>query len=221
MAILSQTKTGTSAMVKSLGFKATIALNNPPSVKHIGYDNFEKFIQPLIEARTGAARSGYEVVMVMREPLDWLGSWYRYRTRENLANADNPAVAEKYTGNISFEDFIASVCQTGKRPAYARIGSPCSVAFDSAGKLAVDRIYPYEDLSGLYEVLEARLKRKVVIEKSNVSPKMPLELSNELQQMVRKTYPFECELHAALQRDGTIPERFKGASPVTAEGDDD
>ena len=40
-----------------------------------------------------------ETVCVIREPIDWLGSWYRFRSRSSAPKA-------KSTKGISFETFV-------------------------------------------------------------------------------------------------------------------
>jgi len=43
----------------------------------------------------------------VRNPYDWMGSWYRYRQRDALRD---PAHRHhhRYTGNMSFDDFVAT-----------------------------------------------------------------------------------------------------------------
>src|SRR6478735_6787005 len=105
LVILSQPKTGTTALEAVLSPRASISVSKPPELKHMSYRGFMTFVAPLIEATTGLDRSDYEVVSVMREPVDWLGSWYRYRTRDELKKPDNPR-SVNFTGHLSFDDFV-------------------------------------------------------------------------------------------------------------------
>src|SRR6478735_1410055 len=89
LVILSQPKTGTTALDSALASRASLAVSGPPEMKHSGYRKFMRFVAPWIQAQTGLARKDYEIVSVMREPVDWLGSWYRYRTRERLVKKQN------------------------------------------------------------------------------------------------------------------------------------
>ncbi|MFT7107526.1 MAG: hypothetical protein ACJAVT_002050 [Yoonia sp.] len=41
---------------------------------------------------------------IVRNPIDWLGSWYCYRTREDLIGHEN------CTRDISFNDFALEYC---------------------------------------------------------------------------------------------------------------
>ena len=56
-----------------------------------------------ILARYGYPRGRYELVCIIREPIDWTASWWRYRSR--------PATVGKasYTGDMSFDEFADRV----------------------------------------------------------------------------------------------------------------
>lgn len=219
--ILSQPKTGTTALDSALGPRASIAVNSPPEMKHTGYRKFMKFVAPWIQAQTGLARKNYEVVAVMREPIDWLGSWYRYRTREELSGGSGER-AGNYTGNISFEQFVLDVCKPkGEQPSYARMNSPCGVALAGERSIGVDRLFPYEDMSGLYELIEARTGKSVETKKMNVSPAMPLELSEAAREKIAGKFAFAFDVHASLKKDGTVEPRFRRADDGEEDGSED
>ncbi|MDB5526297.1 MAG: gamma-glutamyl kinase [Rhizobium sp.] len=207
--ILSQPKTGTTALDNALAHRASIVVNSPPEMKHLAYRKFMKFVAPWIRAQTGLTRKQYEVVSVMREPIDWLGSWYRYRTRERLNNpdADRPG---NYTGNVSFDQFILDVCKPKReQPSYAHINSPCSVALNGEDSVGIDRIFPYEDMSGLYELIEERTGKSVDTKQMNVSPEMKLEISDEARARIKEKLAFAFELHGSLRKDGFVDSRFR------------
>jgi hypothetical protein len=66
------------------------------ALKHINYKKYERYIEPLIENITGKKP---ETVCVMREPIDWLHSWYRYRKRDSASGS------KRSTQNITFSEF--------------------------------------------------------------------------------------------------------------------
>lgn len=215
LAILSQPKTGTTALDSALASRASIAVARPPDMKHINYRGFVKFVAPWIQAQTGLARKDYEIVSVMREPIDWLGSWYRFRTRERNDRKGN------YTGEISFDQFITDVAKPkGMRPFHARLGSPCGVALNGKESIGVDRIFPYEDLSGLYQLIEERTEEPVETTQMRVSPEMELTLSDEARAAIEKRLAFALRLHASLRRDGAIDPQFRHAGAEADEGDE-
>lgn len=217
LVILSQPKTGTTALDTALAPRASIVVSNPPQLKHMQYRKFMRFVAPWVKSQAGLDRSDYEVVSVMREPIDWLGSWYRYRTRDALKNANNKKQRANYAGDVNFEDFVSEVLKPRPdRRTFAQLGSPCGVALKGSGSIGCDRIYPYEDLSGLYELIEERTKRPIELSKMNVSPEGDMTLSEETRAKLMAQWAFAFDLHSSLQPDGSLDPRFK-----IAEDDED
>ncbi len=210
LAILSQPKTGSVALEQALFPRSDMIFKRPDRMKHINYKSFELYVSPMLLAVAGMARTDYEVVAVMREPLSWLGSMFRYNSRETWRN---PGQSElRYTGDVSFDEFVLNVCKPHpERPEYARIGSPCSVALDANGKIGVDRLFPYEDLSGLHRLVEERTGAAVEKKQLNVSPTRPMEITAETRSLFAAAYRFENELHASLQADGRVDQRYRSA----------
>src|SRR6056297_216797 len=113
LVLLSVPKTGSTAYEAALASHAAIIVSAPPELKHAPVFRYNRFFRPMIE-RFMAAEP--DVVAVMREPIDWLGSWYRYRRRDALSGHPNS------TMGISFDGFVSAYCQ-GQPPAFARVGS--------------------------------------------------------------------------------------------------
>jgi hypothetical protein len=215
LVILSQPKTGTTALEHALSRGASMAVNNPPSMKHISYHKFMTFVAPWLKAQTGLDRADYEVISVMREPVDWLGSWYRYRTREQLKDTDRKKRRGNYTGNVTFEAFVQEVLKPKtERAAYANLGKPCGVALTADGGLGCDRVFPYEDLSGLHEMIEERAKRQIDLKLMNVSPDGDMTLADETRARLKAEWQFAFDLHASLKRDGSIETRFRAEDHI-------
>ncbi|UVC11309.1 gamma-glutamyl kinase [Rhizobium sp. TH2] len=209
LVILSQPKTGTTALENALTPRSSISISKPPELKHMSYRGFMAYMAPMIEAHTRMKRSDYEVISVMREPLDWLGSWYRYRTRDELKKPDNPR-SVNYTGGMTFDQFVRDVCRpVGEQPVHARIKTPSWVSLSGMNAIGVDRLYPYENLSDLYQLIIDRTGKPIDAKLANVSPEMPLSLTNDTKAVLRRAFAFEFELHESLRRDGAINERFK------------
>ena len=209
LAILSQPKTGTTALEKSLSLRASMTIHGPPELKHVSYRGFMRDFAPLIESHTGLKRSEYLVVAAMREPLDWLGSWYRYRTRGKLLKKNHPR-SHNYTGEISYEEFARQVSSSGAdRPSYAEVKTPSWVSLAHRDCIGVDRLFPYEDLSGLYALIEERSGKPPEPDQLNVSPDMELTLSEEALALIRGKFRFDFDLHTSLSKDGMVDERFR------------
>ena len=218
LVILSQPKTGTTALEAVLSPHASISVSKPPELKHMSYRGFLKFVAPLIEAQTGLDRSDYEVIAVMREPVDWLGSWYRYRTRDELKKPGNPR-AVNFTGNMSFDDFVRDVCQPdGQQPQHARIKTPSWVALGGKDWIGIDRLFPYEARESFMDFVAERTGKPIETKMANVSPKMDLSLAHDMLARLKQHFSFEFALHDALSSDGRVPERFRSG---TASAPDD
>ncbi|MCY4180824.1 MAG: hypothetical protein OXD48_11235 [Litoreibacter sp.] len=130
-----------------------------------------------------------ETIAMIREPVSWLGSWYRYRRRSALAGHKNS------TENKSFDDFVeAYVSETP--PDFANIGAQSRFLCNDAGELAVDHLFVYEDFGPFISFLSDRLKREIVLDHVNASPKMDVALSTDLKNAVKERFARDFELHA-------------------------
>ena len=219
LVILSQPKTGTTALEAALSARASIVANKPPELKHMSYRGFMKYVAPLIEVQTGLDRSDYEVVAVMREPVDWLGSWYRYRTRDELKKPGNPR-GVNFTGNMSFDDFVRDIClPASEQPPHAQIKTPSWVALSGTGSIGIDRLFAYEALDAFYDFITDRTGKPIETGTTNVSPKMELTLRPENRERLKQHFAFEFDLYGALATDGTIPERFRSKGSVSSDED--
>ena len=113
LALLATPKTGTTAIAAALESLAAVSIQRPPELKHTPIKRFRRFIGPYLEQ---VSKDPFTVIGVMREPRDWLGSWYRYRQRAGIPDK------RKSTAGISFDEFDRAYC-TEKPPAYAAVGS--------------------------------------------------------------------------------------------------
>ena len=52
---------------------------DPPGVKHINWGKYQRQIRKMLENLTDGP---FETFGIVRHPLDWMESWYRYRHRE-------------------------------------------------------------------------------------------------------------------------------------------
>ncbi|WP_373353010.1 gamma-glutamyl kinase [Pseudoroseicyclus sp. CXY001] len=185
LAILAVPKTGTTALEKALGPEADIVFRDPPGLKHMTLFRFNRFVAPLME-KGGCPRP--ETVAVVREPLDWLGSWWRYRQRPD---------AWISTAGISFDEFVDAWCRS-KRPDFADIGTQSAMLKGEGDKIGVDHIFRYDQLGELHAFLEERLERKIEVPPANVSPQMPLELRPGMVQRLKKKGAEEFALWESL-----------------------
>lgn len=193
LALLAVPKTGTTAIEKSLSPFADISILNPPGLKHTPVAKFHRFVQPYLET-VGA--DAIETVGVIRNPLDWLSSWYRYRARPFLDGKPNS------TKDVSFDDFVLEVLKEDSAP-FARIGSQRRFLSNRDGDVDVTHLFKFEEISAYVRFLERRLKRNIGLGQANVSPKMDISLSKSVDATLRDAWAAEFELWESVQASET------------------
>ena len=188
LVLLSVPKTGTTALEAALAGDADMVLRNPPHLKHTNLAGWQDRFAPLFQDRVASFRT----VAVVRDPVDRLRSWYRYRHRDDLVGQPNS------TRGISFEDFAAEVMKPGDRAPYARIGTQSDFLTGKDGSRA-DLIYRYEDLGALVDFLARTLGREIRLERLNASPDMDTPLSVDMDAALRRYLAVDCALYAGAR----------------------
>lgn len=158
--------------------------------KHTRYDQFQRHIQPFLKAK-GFERSSYEVLCVSREPIDWLFSWWRYRSRDQLASRRRSHKRSHYAGHVTFEEFVQAYMRHHRgegRPeeSYAHLGRPSRFVQSLPGKPDLDRIYRYDRLDLLVKFLSKKIGQKVSLGAENASPPREFSLSDECYKELRE-----------------------------------
>jgi hypothetical protein len=187
LAILATPKTGSTAIEAALESLAAVSIQRPPALKHTNVARFHRFMGPYLEAASGHP---FTVVALMREPRDWLGSWYRYRQREDIPDED------KSTSSISFDTFVTDWC-SDPQPAHAAVGSQARFLCPPNGKRA-DRVFRYEAIEDFIEFLEDRLDFQIILPRLNVSPKAPMDLSAKTEVLLAQKAAEDFALYQSL-----------------------
>jgi hypothetical protein len=187
LAILATPKTGSTAIEAALESLAAVSVQRPPVLKHTNVARFHRFVGPYLEAAAGGP---FTVVALMREPRDWLGSWYRYRQREDIAER------AKSTAHLSFDQFVQDWCAT-PRPLHADVGAQSRFLAPSNGR-AADRVFRYEQIESFISFLEDRLDFQIILPQLNVSPKASLHLSDETEARLAVAAAEDFRLYATL-----------------------
>ncbi|MGP1355487.1 gamma-glutamyl kinase [Roseicyclus sp.] len=163
LVLMAVPKTGTTALEAAFLPHADAAFLNPPALKHATVRRWRAQVSALFEAE-GAPPM--ELVAVMREPVDWLSSWYRYRARP--ARIGRP----QSTAGIGFAEFCEDWLADDP-PEHARVGRQSRFLSDEDGLLGVDRLFRYDRLGEAVAYLEERLSVSVTLGRRNVSPEGP------------------------------------------------
>ncbi|MEM8851693.1 MAG: gamma-glutamyl kinase [Pseudomonadota bacterium] len=167
LVLLAVPKTGTTALEDALAPLADAAILNPPGLKHCTVKKFRRELSAFFEQK---GRRPMELVAVMREPVSWLGSWYRYRSRPELAGHVNSTVG------IDFDSFVRAYL-TEPQPDFAKVGSQAN--FLAGG---VQHLFAYDRLDRLHRFLEDRLGQGIETARVNVSPEGVTELGSATRQ---------------------------------------
>jgi hypothetical protein len=184
---LATPKTGSTAIEAALEPLASVVIQRPPALKHTNVRRYWQNFAPFLERASG---EGFMVVALMREPIDWLGSWYRYRQRDGMHRPQNS------TKDISFDDFVTAYL--GKdRPPYADVGRQ-GAFLAPEGERGADRIFCYERIGTFVAFLEDRLNCEIMLPRLNVSPAGTVALSAATETRLRQDLAADFALHASL-----------------------
>lgn len=162
-------KTGSTAFHRALSPKADMVFDNVPKIKHISpkmYNRrFASYVEPMMPT---SAMS----LAVIREPIDWLGSWYRYRARPEIAGSENS------TAKISFDQFVEAYL-SDTQPSFAKIGAQSQFVTGGGDQPLVTHLWRYDAIADLRLFLSLHLEHDFKLNKANVSPKQKIDLSPE------------------------------------------
>ena len=170
LVFLAVPKTGTTAIEGALAPKAALVFRDPPILKHTPLYRYRRLVEPFLMK---AGEIELETLAVIRHPVDWLGSWYRYRRRDDLVGHPNS------TREISFDDFVIEYTK-GKPAPLADVGSQAKfLTSGGEDKLGIDHLFRYEDQPRMLAFFEERFGEPIALKRLNVSPPMALALKPE------------------------------------------
>ncbi len=156
---LANPKTATQSLRAALGPFATAT---PPDTtnKHVNASLYaRKWAGPV----AGIIGRTPQTFAVMREPLEHLGSWFRYRQRDALRGHENA------THGLSFAQFIEAVLRPDP-PPFARIGRQARFLGFLTDVPPVTHVFDYAQLDLLLLFLNERLGANLKLPMRNVSP---------------------------------------------------
>jgi len=187
LAFLATPKTGSTAIAAALESLAAVSIQRPPLLKHTTVHRYRRFIGPYLEA---SSKDTFTVVALMREPRDWLGSWYRYRQRDGIEPA-------KSTTGMTFDAFVRAWCSE-PRPEFADVGSQERFLRPRQG-VGVDRLFRYEEIGSFVDFLEDRLGCEIILPRLNVSPAGSTELTPETLALLKEAAADDYAMYETLQ----------------------
>ncbi|MFY1707765.1 gamma-glutamyl kinase [Tritonibacter scottomollicae] len=188
LVLLSVPKTGSTALQSALRPHADMVISDPPELKHSPLYRYNRWVRPMFEKVCGAE---LEVVAIMREPVDWLGSWYRFRQRPHLNGRPTS------TREISFDRFVDDYCR-GKRPAHAEVGSQAKFLEAQPNGCRVSHLFAYETLAPFHAFLRDRTGVDYETRPENVSPAGDLTLRAATRKKLERKHSEEFALYASI-----------------------
>ncbi len=189
LVFLATPKAGSTAIEAALDSLANLAITRPEPLKHTTLAEFERHIRPWLEAKAGGDR--FTTVALMREPLDWVRSWYRFRRRDDDDDPAHPMAG------LDFEGF-ATACLQPDPPGFARIGRQADHL--TAPDSRVDRIFRYEEMDRFTDFLEGRLDCIVNLPRLNVPPTAETGIGAEAAAALAAGFDADHRLYDSLPR---------------------
>lgn len=186
LVFLAVPKTGSTAIESALAPHAAVVILRPPQLKHANMQKYQRQLAPFLG---DPKLEKLATCALMREPIDWLGSWYRYRQRPEEA-------PDKSTRGLSFDDFVAAYVRP-EPPEFARVGAQANF-LAPAGLRRVDHIFRYEDMPRFLRFLEQRLAMPITLATENVSLEAEMRLSPEVEARLRRHAARDFALYHAL-----------------------
>jgi hypothetical protein len=206
-AFLCMPKCASSSIEAAITPFCNINFSGPGGIKHINAQDFRDYI--LAFHNKARPRTTIESFCVMREPIDWLFSWYRYRQRRDLTNP-NHEFHDNYTGNISFDEFVESYLTEGKRPPYANVSTQGAFLKLKDGSVGVDVVYSMDRLDLVARYLSEKLATSIELPVRNKAPEMAMELSSKNRSRLESKLAEDIEIYQQVRDAGRA--RFQGAS---------
>jgi Sulfotransferase family len=188
LVFLATPKTGTTAITAALESLAAVSIPRPAALKHTNVQRYHQFLHPYLETAAGGA---FSVVAMIREPRDWLGSWYRFRQQDGLTDA------HESTANVSFDEFVQAYCRE-VRPNFANVGSQAEFLAPHNDK-SVDHLFRYEDINTFLHYLEEKLDCEILLPRLNVSPPGKLELTAKSEALLHSFAAKDFAIYRTLQ----------------------
>jgi len=192
IAVFAMPKTGSTALEAALAPHCDLIFQGNPRIKHMPVRRFERFIRPyLVEMGSGDVQTA----ALMREPEEWLGSWYRYRCRPALKGHRNSAAG------LSFDQFVDAYL-SATPPPYAQVGRPFRFITRRDDTIGIDHLFRYDAMPSFIEFLSERFGTRLSVETQNVSPgaKSDLQLSSQLRDQLRDHLAQEYDVYETVAR---------------------
>lgn len=190
-------KTGSTALEAALAPHASVVVRSPPAQRHMNWGVYSKSWAPVIRQAFGCTPEG---VAILREPVERLRSWYRYRSSPQFAGTDLSCAG------IGFDGFIEASLAADP-PPFARVGSQDKFVMSPSGEIQIHHLFDHAQMPLALDWLSARLCRKISLDRRNPSPNRPTPLDAGLLERLQSARAREFDLHARVAERGHLVSR--------------
>lgn len=191
LVIMAMPKCASTSLERALKPRMDIILSGQPHVKHTRMLKYERFIRPYLKS---LSNEPFEVVSLMRDPVDWLYSWWRYRSREGIPDPANS------TRGVDWPTFAQAYLDGERKPA--DVGRQSRFLTGKDETLGADQIFRYETMDVFMDWLQGRIRgRKIELGHENVSPdrKTP-PLPEHIRGALMANLAYDYEVYETLAR---------------------
>ena len=155
------------------------------------YENYQKFVLPLLKNH-GA--ENFTTVAIVREPIEWFSSWYRYYSKLIFKNENY------FTGNISFEEYANSYCIQQDSKLF-NFKKQSQIILNGQNKNLISHLFKYNAKNDkLVNFLEKKLERTIHLPYLNISPKNSLNLSKKTKNELSNVFLDDYKLYKMAQK---------------------
>jgi len=158
--------------------------------KHTNFRSFVKLMRVYDEPA-----DDYEVMCVVRHPLDKARSWFRYRSRQALSGN-----SDRYLGDRTFDAYVEQMLDRHRHGMTHFAFLNLAFVRDETAAVGVDRIFPYHRLHAAFDYLRERLgiSDPIPAEALNVSPDIETPLSPALTNAFLQAFAEEIDWYESL-----------------------
>lgn len=183
LVFLATPKAGSTAVEVALEPLASLAVQRPPSMKHVDATSFNRFIQPWLHQMTD---DHFTTIALMREPIDWLRSWYRFDLRDHSDSEEQAETFQTFTRR-----YLGS-------PTSMTRGIGSQFAFLDCPAAPIDRIFAYEDIDSFTDFLDDQLGCEINLPRVNVPPAADVSLGIDDDNALRDALSKDFDLYRRI-----------------------
>lgn len=186
LVFLATPKAGSTAIEAALESLANVAVQRPSQLKHTDQQSYRLHVEPWLHHMSGET---FTTVALMREPISWLQSWYRFLLRDDFEDPDHAMIG------VTFAEFARSYTDPSSE-FHRKIGNQSQ--FLTSGQDRPDRIFRYEDMDAFTHFLEESLDFGISLPRVNVPPAVDVSLDDPTEALLREFLHRDFELYRSI-----------------------